>query len=134
MQDAWLKIDSVKSSESIENPRAFVARIANNTVSGHLRKERRRSEIDGELAELLWEVTDEVSPERALICRESLRAVEVALARMPEKTRKIFLRNRIDGVPHRRIAEQLEISDEAVYYHIRRALEALADLRDELLL
>ncbi len=133
MQDTWLKLESVKSRESIDNPRAFASRIANNTVSGHLRKERRRSEIDCELAEFLWDGTDEVSPERALIGREGLRAVEEALAGMPQKTREIFLRNRIDGVPHRRIAEELGISDEAVYYHIRRALEALADLRDELL-
>ena len=48
-----------------------------------------------------------------------------------EKTRRIFLMNRIERIPHRRIAEQLGITDEAVYYHIRRALERLAALRDE---
>ncbi len=78
-------------------------------------------------------MTDEVSPERMLIGREGLRAVEAALARMPQNTREIFLRNRIDGIPHRRIAEEGGISDEAVYYHIRRAFEALADVPDQLL-
>jgi RNA polymerase sigma-70 factor (ECF subfamily) len=40
--------------------------------------------------------------------------------------------NRIDGIPHRRIAEQMGMTDEAVYYHVRRALERLARLRDDL--
>ena len=64
--------------------------------------------------------------------RDALRAVQVALDELPEKTRRIFLMNRIEGVPHRKIAELLDMSDEAVYYHIRRALEHLAHLRDEL--
>lgn len=132
IQETWMKLDSVSSNNTIENPGAFVTRVANNTISDHLRKERRRARIDEELAEVLWEATDEVSPERALIGRQDLHAVEAVLAGMPERTRRIFLRNRIDGVPHRRIAEEFGISDEAVYYHIRRALEALAGLRDRL--
>jgi RNA polymerase sigma-70 factor (ECF subfamily) len=72
-----------------------------------------------------------VSPERTVIGRENLDAVRAALDELPEKTRRIFLMNRIDGIPHRRIAEQMGITDEAVYYHVRRALERLARLRDD---
>jgi RNA polymerase sigma-70 factor (ECF subfamily) len=80
----------------------------------------------------LGETVDEVSPERVLIDRQTLGCVCAALDQLPEKTRRIFLMNRIGQIPHRRIAEMLGISDEAVYYHIRRALERLAVLRDEL--
>jgi RNA polymerase sigma-70 factor (ECF subfamily) len=134
MQETWLKLGAVRSGEPIKNPNAFVRRIAENTITDHIRKERRRVRLDSELAEFLWDVTDEMSPERALISQERLRAVQSALAKMPERTRTIFLRNRIDGVPHRQIAEELGISCQAVYYHIRRALEALAELRDQLTL
>jgi RNA polymerase sigma-70 factor (ECF subfamily) len=54
----------------------------------------------------------------------------LALDNLPEKTRRIFLMNRIEHISHRKIAEKLGISDEAVYYHIRRALERLAKVRD----
>jgi RNA polymerase sigma-70 factor (ECF subfamily) len=80
----------------------------------------------------LWDTVDEASPERLLIGRENLSAVRAALDALPERTRRIFLMNRIEQISHRRIAEMLGISDEAVYYHIRRALERLAVLRDEL--
>jgi RNA polymerase sigma factor (sigma-70 family) len=132
LQDTWLKLESARSGEPIDNPRGFITQVASNAIAGHLRKERRRAEIDGELAGLLWEGTDDVSPERVLIGRENLKAVQEALAELPEKTRRIFLMNRIDRISHRKIAEAFGITDEAVYYHIRRALERLAELRDEL--
>ncbi len=97
-----------------------------------MRKERRRSEIDLELSGLLWENVDEASPERVLIGRERLSSVCAALDELAPRTRQIFLMNRVEQIPHRRIAESLGITEEAVYYHIRRALERLAELRDEL--
>ena len=69
---------------------------------------------------------------RRLIGRENLRAVCAALDELPAKTRSIFLMNRIENISHRSIARIYGMTDEAVYYHIRRALEHLAQLRDEM--
>lgn len=132
MQDAWLKLEGARPDQPLDNPVGYITRVANNLVADHMRKERRRAAIDSEIADLLWENVDAVSPERALIGQENLRAVRAALDELPEKTRRIFLMNRIEGISHRRIAEMLGMSDEAVYYHIRRALERLAVLRDDL--
>lgn len=133
IQDTWLKLEKSSFEETLENPIGFITRVANHTVTDHLRKERRRAEIDNELANVLWNSVDEVSPERKLLGNENLIAVSKALDALPEKTRRIFLMNRIEGISHRKIAALLEISDQAVYYHIRRALEHLATLRDELI-
>lgn len=131
VQDAWLKLEATRIDGTIGNPGGYITRVAQNVVADHLRKERRRSGIDAELGGLLWETSDDISPERMLLGRERLDAVRDALDKLPERTRRIFLMNRMEGIPHRRIAEQLGITDEAVYYHIRRALERLADLRDQ---
>lgn len=131
VQDTWLKLSGSRG-DVIDNPGGFISQVARNTVTDHLRKERRRAEIDAELSDLLWPGIDEVSPERTLIGREQVQRVRAVLGELPEKTRKIFLMNRIDGIPHRRIAELFDMTDEAVYYHIRRALERLATLRDEI--
>jgi len=131
IQDTWLKLENTRFDGSIDNPGGYITKVAGSVVSSHTRKERRRSEIDAELSDLLWESVDMVSPERALIGRERLSAVHAILDELPEKTRRIFLMNRIEQVPHRRIAEALGISEEAVYYHIRRALERLAAFRDD---
>lgn len=132
VQDAWLKLETARLDGTISNPGGYITRVAQHAVADHLRKERRRGEIDAELVDLLWETSDDISPERTLIGRESLVAVRDALDKLPERTRRIFLMNRLEGVPHRKIAQQFGITDEAVYYHIRRALERLAALRDEL--
>lgn len=132
IQDVWLKLENTRVDGEVENPGGFITQVANTTVAGHLRKERRRAEIDAEVCGLLWDSIDEASPERVLIGREKLCSVCAALDELPPKTRRIFLMNRIEQIPHRRIAETLGISEEAVYYHIRRALERLAELRDEL--
>lgn len=131
LQDAWLKL-ATSRCEFVDNPGGFISRVAHNTVTDHLRKERRRAEIDAEISDLLWPGVDEISPERVLIGRDQMRRIRAVLDDLPEKTRKIFLMNRIGGVSHRRIAELFDISDEAVYYHIRRALERLVVLRDEM--
>lgn len=132
IQDTWLKLEGSRFESSVENPAGFITQVAKSTIAGHLRKEGRRAEIDAEVSELLWDSVDVVSPERMLIGRESLKAVQAALDELPEKTRRIFLMNRIDRIPHRKIAEIYEMTDDAVYYHIRRALERLADIRNDL--
>jgi RNA polymerase sigma factor (sigma-70 family) len=132
MQDSWVKIENATVDGAIENPAGFITKVVKTTVAGHIRKERRRAEIDAEVSDLLWDDADEISPERILIGRENLAAAHTVLNGLPERTRRIFLMNRIERKSHRLIAEELGVSEETVYYHIRRALERLAKLRDEL--
>lgn len=132
VQDTWVQITAARIGQQVDNPGGYIARTMNNTVTDHLRRERRRRDIDGEIRDILDGDADEVSPERQLMGRQMLMAVQAALDAMPERTRRIFLMNRIEGVTHRRLAELEDISEEAVYYHIRRALERLADLRRDL--
>jgi RNA polymerase sigma-70 factor (ECF subfamily) len=132
LQDSWLKLENRNSVDVIDNPGGFITKVVSHTISDHARKERRRAEIDAEVNDLLWDTHDEISPERAIIGQQSLAKVTAALNQLPEKTRRIFMLNRIDQVPHRRIAEMYGITDEAVYYHIRRALEHLSELRDQI--
>ncbi len=132
MQDTWLKVETARPDTTVENPAGFIVQVANNVICDHFRKERRRAEIDAEVRDLIWESADDLSAERSLIGRDNLRAARAALEALPEKTRQIFLLNRIQNVPHRRIAEMFDMSDQAVYYHVRRALEHLAQIRDDM--
>lgn len=132
VQDTWLKLEGAPGDTAIQNPAGFIQQISNNVICDHFRKERRRAEIDAEVQDLLWERADDLSAERSLIGRDQLRLAQAALDALPDKTRQIFLLNRLQNVPHRRIAEMFDMSDQAVHYHIRRALEHLAQIRDEM--
>ena len=131
VQDAWVKLETARPARVIDNPRGFVTQITKRAVMDHIRKDRRRAEINSELAEILWDRASEVSPERVAISRESLRRVQAVLDTLPDRTRWIFLRNRLDQISHRQIAEELGVTEETVYYHIRRALERLAECRND---
>ncbi|MFE0759247.1 sigma-70 family RNA polymerase sigma factor [Inquilinus sp. NPDC058860] len=132
LQDAWLSLAELGSDATVENPQAYVRRTVRNAATDHLRKERRRAAIDQEVHGLLWDGADEMSPERIAIGREALTALEKALAEMPEQSRRVFLMNRFEGRTHRQIARELGVSETTVYYHIRRVLEHLSELRDSL--
>lgn len=132
VQDTWIRLANVRNDDLIDNHTGFTVTAVKNAALGQLRKQKRRKEIDAEVNDLLWQSVDEISPERVVAGRDMLRAVDAALLTMPEKSRRIFLMNRIEGVSHREISRRLGISDEAVYYHIRRVVERLAELRDDL--
>ena len=60
-----------------------------------------------------------------------LRHVEAALRSLPERTRQIFLLNRIHGRKYAEIAKAMGLSQSAVEKHMMRALEACkASLRE----
>jgi RNA polymerase sigma factor (sigma-70 family) len=132
LQDAWVKLAELGSDAAVENPQAYVRRTVRNAATDHLRKERRRAAIDQEVHDLLWDGADEMSPERIAMGREAVAALEEALAEMPEQSRRVFLMNRFEGRTHRQIARDLGVSETTVYYHIRRVLERLSELRESL--
>ncbi|WP_225771168.1 RNA polymerase sigma factor [Inquilinus sp. Marseille-Q2685] len=132
LQDAWIRLAELGTDGAVENPQAYVRRTVRNAATDHLRKERRRAAIDQEVHDLLWDSADEMSPERIAIGREAVAALGRALAEMPEQSRRVFLMNRFEGRTHRQIARDLGVSETTVYYHIRRVLERLSELRDSL--
>ncbi|WP_187147965.1 RNA polymerase sigma factor [Nitrobacter winogradskyi] len=71
VQETWLKLANHPSDSAIENPSAFVRRVAKNSATDYLRKERRRSALNTEVHDLLYDTEDELSPERLVIGRQA---------------------------------------------------------------
>jgi len=84
---------------------------------------------EGLMAEPALSVGSE--PQAALEAGNDLRHVEAALRALPERTRQIFLLNRIHGRKYAEIAKAMGLSQSAVEKHMMRALEACkASLRE----
>lgn len=123
VQDIFLKLWE-RAGAAATNPGAFLSRSARNASIDYMRKERvRRNYRNAALAE-----TDvEGDPNFAqLAARQSLAAVTGAIAALPDRTRRIFIMNRVDGLTFREIAENCEISERAVAKHMAKALAACA--------
>ena len=128
-QEVYLRFARAGGDEAIDNPRALLFRIAANLATDHVRVEGRRAELLREAHDMLWEQADEISPERQILAKNELAAIEAALKLLPERTRRIFYLNRFEGVPQSDIAFRLGISRTSVEKHVRRAWGCVADAR-----
>ena len=107
----------------LEDMGSYLIRSAHNLAIDHMRSEGARSR--GESALLpQQQVQAGNTPEAALQAGSELRSVEAALRALPERTRQIFLLNRIHGRTYAEIARSMGLSQSAVEKHMMRALEA----------
>ena len=70
-------------------------------------------------------VFDNEHPLGILLEKELETQLAAVMEQMPEKTRRVFEKSRIEGFTYEQIAQQMGISPNTVKYHIRQALAFL---------
>jgi RNA polymerase sigma-70 factor (ECF subfamily) len=71
-------------------------------------------------------VTEGIPLERVVLSEEALHRVDAALLQLNERTRDVFVLNRLEQMKNREIAQMLGISESAVEKHMTKALAHLA--------
>lgn len=127
VQDLYLKLERIAAIPSIRSARALLFQAADNLAIDHIRVETRRIELRAQAHDLLWEGADAATPERQVVALDEVRRTLAVIAKLPERSREIFVLNRFDGVPQREIAERLGISQTAVEKHMRKVMARLAE-------
>jgi RNA polymerase sigma factor (sigma-70 family) len=130
-QDLYLRVASLELSEPVDNPSAYLYRLASNLMLDRLRSDRRagardaawlqtkRVEMGGE------SVADEPSPEQAVYGRQRLALAAEAIADLPPKTRRAFELHKLQGLTQEQTAQQLGVSRKTVEKQISTALQRL---------
>lgn len=128
VQDTYLRLATFQPAHlDIENPRAFVYRVAGNLAIDTLRREGRLA-ADLTFLEAGEGVADSApSPEASALARERLRWLEWALDELPVKPRLALLLSRVEGRSFAEIAHQLDVSESMVAKYIARALRHCRD-------
>ena len=112
-----------RPQEPVEEMGTYLLRSARNLAIDHLRGEgSRQRQLDDWLPE--QRQGEPVGPEQALEAGDQWRRVEAALRGLPERTRRIFLLNRIHGRTYAEIAQAMQLSQSTVEKHMMRALDA----------
>ncbi len=112
----------------VDNPEAYIFRIAANLVNDHYRRETVRSRYHRHDDPARDADVDQLDAARFLEARESVGRVAAVLATLPERTRHIFILYRLEGMARKEIADTFGVSVSAVEKHIATAMRTL--LRD----
>jgi RNA polymerase sigma-70 factor (ECF subfamily) len=131
VQDLYVRVASLDSEEPVENPSAYLYRLASNLMLDRLRSERRSGARDdawaqSERLELGGEaVADEPSAERNVAARQRLTQLTRAIAELPPKTRRAFELHKLEGLTQEETARALGVSRKTVEKQISAALQRL---------
>lgn len=125
LHDTWLRLKGKDDPGPIQNPGAYLVRMAVNIAVDVQRRQSRM--LSGDEVDLLLEemVDPAPGPEQSAGARGELNALLGLLDRMPERRRAVALLVHSEGVTQREAAEQLGVSLRTVEYELKRVHEQL---------
>lgn len=126
-QETYLRAYAAEQRKEIEQPKAFLFRIARNLALTELTRKSKR--ITDYLEECGASVVIEcgAAADSEVEAEESLGLYCEAVAALPVKCRQVFLLRKIHGLAHKEIAERMSLSVSSVEkYLLRGVLECNA--------
>lgn len=131
VQDLYVRLETTEVTTRVDNPVAFLMRMANNLYLNRLRSQtsertRDRAWHDASREHAGEDVLDDApTPEARVSSRQQLLLLVETLKELPEKTQEIFRLHKIEGVSQIDVARRLDISISSVEKHLASALKHL---------
>lgn len=118
--------------EEINNPKAFVYRMATNLAIDVIRKRKRIEEVDFSESDELDILADtKIGPERLVDMSQTLDLVRVFIAELPPKCRYAFLSYKFEERDYAEIAESLGVSQSMIRKYVLRAMAYCRDRMEQ---
>jgi RNA polymerase sigma-70 factor (family 1) len=108
---------------NIQNVRAYLTQSLKNLIVDYIRKNIQEEHYLEHLR--FYFPSDSMATTVAVQYEELFVALEDALLHLPEKTRLVFIKSRFEQLTIPEIAEEMQLSDKAIEYHLSRALRFL---------
>ncbi|MGK6314134.1 RNA polymerase sigma factor [Neorhizobium sp. DT-125] len=122
VQDVFAALWSRAKEQFILSP-SYLSQATRYASISHLRAEQRRMRLLGSITEDQY-MPPVVLPDQIVAARERLNRIETAIAELPERTRKVFLLNRLHSCTYDEIAIALDLSYSTVERDIAKAILA----------
>jgi len=123
--------ESFKNGNKIENPQAFLYRIARNLVIDHYREKGRTQVVSAEFAPIVDPRED--LEEKAILTSDVDRIKQV-LVNLKEDYQNVIIWHYLDDLPIKEVSKLLDRTEEATRVLLSRALRVLKqsiDLRNQ---
>ena len=122
-QEGFLRLLRVERFEQIRSPEAYLLTVASHVIHQHsLTSVSTPATVDAFDALLDEHLATDSDPVARVHLERRLEALDHALARLPSRTRAVFVLQRRDGYTLAEIGAQLGISRSAVKKHLAKAL------------
>lgn len=118
VQEAYLRAYCAQGERRIEQPKAFLFRIAKNLALNELnRKTRQITDYVADF-DLPVVIDSEITLEDELEAHQHLGLFCEAIATLPEQRRRVFLLRKVHGFSHKEIAKRMNLSVSSVEKHL----------------
>ncbi len=119
VHEAFLKVEAYQRAHAVQSQEGLLVRTAVNLSIDRQRRAGRLPLADGAT---LYEIPDTApDPARIMEARARLRQVAAGLDRLPERTRRILLKRRLENMSYADIARSEDMSVAAVEKLVARA-------------
>ncbi|MBU1345433.1 MAG: RNA polymerase sigma factor [Alphaproteobacteria bacterium] len=119
VHEAFLKVEQYQRSHAVRSQEALLVRAAVNLSIDRQRRRRHMPFADGaEVHEIADAAPD---PARIVEARARLRQVSLGLAQLPERTRRVLLKRRLENMSYAEIAVSEDMTVAAVEKLVARA-------------
>ena len=122
VQDVFVAMQARGGVEDIEHVGRYLFRVAANVMARRSAPDRWRWSEHAELS-ALEALIDELSPERALIAKDTLVRLIASLRAVPPRAAQAFILHRFEEMSYGEIAAQMGLSVRSVESHIKRTLD-----------
>ncbi|MFT3965378.1 MAG: RNA polymerase sigma factor [Sphingobium sp.] len=121
-QETFLRIAERGNAAALAHDRSYLFRTAHNLAVDHFRlTARRRTDLTEN--ERLADFPEDAPPlDEAVAARHMLERLQTVVAHLPDRTRRIFVLAKIEGLTYAEVADQLGISESSVQKHLAVAL------------
>jgi RNA polymerase sigma-70 factor (ECF subfamily) len=114
--------ESYKNNPCIENPSAFLYRIARNLVTDHYRRKGRNQVVSADYVSI---VDPEPDMEEKAALSSDIGLVKAALVNLKEDYQNVIIWHYLDDLPIKEVARMMEKSEETTRVTLHRALKSL---------
>jgi RNA polymerase sigma factor (sigma-70 family) len=133
LQDLYLKVAAAPADDVIQQPLAYLYRLASNLMLDRIRGARRSAARDAEWRRtahspgVVEDLADEPPADQAVDARLRLQRVAVAISGLPPRVQEVFRLHKFEGLSHAEVAARLAISRSSVEKHMIAALRHLLE-------
>ncbi|MCL4069402.1 RNA polymerase sigma factor [Pseudomonas sp. GX19020] len=106
----------------VRQNRSYLFRTAHNLAVDHVREQRRKPAERMDADDIARVADNQPGQEQVAAGRERMRLLLEILGKLPERTRQVFVLNRIEGLSYAEVARSLRISESSVQKHLAKGL------------